>query len=67
MFKLRQASQKMAVLLHKQAKVSYCLKLDLQQILENTTLFKQWCRQDFQLTGSEYCFYPQNLKNPMQP
>ena len=24
---------------------------------------KQWCRQDFQLTGSEYCFYQQNLKN----
>ena len=26
----------------------------------------QWCRQDFQLTGSKYCFCPQNLKNPME-
>ena len=23
---------------------------------------RQWCRQDFQLTGLKYCFCPQNLK-----
>ena len=27
---------------------------------------KQWCCQDFQLTGLKYCFCTQNLKNPME-
>ena len=39
-------------------------KNDHNKILTKTD--PHWCRQDFQLTGSEYCFSPQNLKNPME-
>ena len=49
--------QKLLSILHVYLEGAVTLKID------NSL---QWCRQDFQLTGSECCFYPQNLKNPME-
>ena len=42
--------------------LTFCDSMNLADYVDR----HQWCRQDFQLTGSEYCFYPQNLKNPME-
>ena len=42
------------------------LFLRTSKVVIDDSLNNQWCRQDFQLTGSEYHFYPQNLKNPME-